>query len=214
MLSLSLPPTLYPQPSTPGLVPSCAEGGVLGVLPGIIGTTQATEALKLILGQGEPLIGRLLLYDALEMTFDELVLRKDPDCPVCGLKPSVTELIDYVQFYGLDPAEALETVWEISPLELKEGLENGSRLALVDVREPHEWDIVHLEGALLISQNELMARMNELDSSDEIVLYCRSGQRSSRALNLLRDAGFRRLKNLRGSINAWSRSVDPSLPEY
>jgi len=129
---------LYPQPPPPGLVPSCAEGGVLGVLPGIIGTIQATEAIKLILGQGEPLVGRLLLYDALDMTFDELVLRKDPDCPVCGLNPSVAELIDYVQFCGLDPAEALEPVWEIGPLELKERLENGSRLALVDVREPHE----------------------------------------------------------------------------
>lgn len=205
---------LYPQPPPPGLVPSCAEGGILGVLPGIIGTIQATEAIKLILGQGEPLIGRLLLYDALDMTFDELILRKDPDCPVCGLNPSVTQLIDYVQFCGLDPAEALEPVWEISPVELKRRLENGSRLALVDVREPHEWDIVHLEGALLIPQNELTARMNELDSADEIVLYCRSGERSSRALNLLRDAGFGRLKNLRGGINAWSRSVDPSLPEY
>jgi adenylyltransferase/sulfurtransferase len=205
---------LYPHPPPPGLVPSCAEGGVLGVLPGIVGTIQATEAIKLILGQGEPLIGRLLLYDALDMTFDELVLRKDPECPVCGPNPSVTELIDYVQFCGLDPAEALEPTWEISPVELKENLDNGSNVHLVDVREPHEWDIAHLEGAVLIPQNELLARMNELDSANEIVVYCRSGERSSRAVNVLREAGFRRLKNLRGGINGWSRTVDPNLPEY
>jgi adenylyltransferase/sulfurtransferase len=205
---------LYPQPPPPGLVPSCAERGVLGVLPGIVGTIQATESIKLILGQGEPLIGRLLLYDALDMTFDELALRKDPDCPVCGLNPSITELIDYEQFCGLDPAEALEPVWEISPAVLKKKLDNGSRIALVDVREPHEWDIVHLEGAIRIPQNELAARLHELDSANEIVVYCRSGERSTRALNLLREAGFRRLKNLRGGINYWSRTVDPSLPEY
>ena len=205
---------LFPQPPPPGLVPSCAEGGVLGVLPGIIGTIQATEAIKLILTQGEPLIGRLLLYDALDMTFDELVLRKDPDCPVCGPNPRVTELIDYVQFCGLDPAEALEPVWEITPLELKRKLDNGRRVTLIDVREPHEWQIVHLEGAVLIPQNELVARMNELDSANDIVVYCRSGERSSRAVNVLREAGFRRLKNLQGGINNWSRTVDSSLPEY
>jgi adenylyltransferase/sulfurtransferase len=205
---------LYPHPPPPGLVPSCAEGGVLGVLPGIIGTIQATEAIKLILGQGDPLIGRLLLYDALDMTFDELVLRKDPDCPVCSQNPRLTELIDYVQFCGLDPADALEPVWEITPAELKEQLGNGRNITLVDVREPHEWDIVHLTGAILIPQNELMARMNELDSTNEIVVYCRSGERSSRAVSLLREAGFRRLKNLRGGINSWARTVDPSLPEY
>lgn len=205
---------LFPQPPPPGLVPSCAEGGVLGVLPGIIGTIQATEAMKLILGQGEPLIGRLLLYDALDMTFDELRLHKDPDCPVCGPKPTITELIDYEVFCGLDPAETPEAIWEITPIELKSRLEQGERLCLVDVREPHEWDISHLEGALLIPQDELLARMNELNSTDEIVLYCRSGKRSSRALNLLRNAGFGRLKNLHGGINAWARTVDPSLPEY
>ena len=205
---------LYPEPPPPGLVPSCAEGGVLGVLPGVVGAIQATEAIKLILVQGEPLIGRLLLYDALEMSFDEVQLTKNSDCPVCGDQPTVTELIDYVQFCGLDPAEALEPSWEITPIELKEQLENSSRPVLLDVREPHEWAIAHLEGALLIPQDELPARMHELDSADEIVLYCRSGTRSARALNLLHEAGFRRLKNLRGGINAWARNVDPSMPEY
>lgn len=205
---------LFPTPPPPDLVPSCAEGGVLGVLPGIIGTIQATEAVKLILGQGEALIGRLLLYDALDMKFDELALRKDPQCPVCGADPSITELIDYVQFCGTDPADALEPAWEITPLELKAQLEHESALTLLDIREPHEWEIAHLEGARLIPPNELLARMHELDSTDEIVLYCRSGERSSRALAVLRDAGFRRLKNLRGGINAWARTVDPNMPEY
>ncbi len=205
---------LFPEPPPPGLVPSCAEGGVLGVLPGVIGTIQATEAIKLLLGEGESLIGRLLLYDALEMRFDEVRLRKDPDCPVCGEHPTVTELIDYVQFCGLDPADALEPDWEITPRELQEKMTNGNRPVLLDVREPHEWDISHLKGALLIPQDKLPGRMSELDSADEIVLYCRSGQRSARALNLLHDAGFRKLKNLRGGINAWAREVDPSLPQY
>ncbi len=205
---------LFPEPPPPGLVPSCAEGGVLGVLPGVIGTIQATEALKLILGEGEPLVGRLLLYDALEMSFDEVRLRKNPDCPVCGEQPTVTELIDYVQFCGLDPAEMLEPSWEITATELERRLKNGDRPVLLDVREPHEWDIAHLEGARLIPQGDLPARMHELDSADEIVIYCRSGERSARALNLLRDAGFRRLKNLRGGINAWASAVDPNLPQY
>lgn len=205
---------LFPQPPPPGLVPSCAEGGVLGVLPGVVGAIQATEAIKLVLGEGEPLIGRLLLYDALAMSFDELVVRKDPRCPVCGEQPTVTELIDYVRFCGLDPAQALEPSWEITPVELKEKLDTSDRPVVVDVREPHEWFIARLEGALLIPQDELPARMNELDSADEIVLYCRTGARSARALNLLRDAGFRRLKNLQGGINAWARTVDQSMPEY
>ncbi len=205
---------LFPEPPPPGLVPSCAEGGVLGVLPGVIGSIQATEALKLILGEGEPLVGRLLLYDALEMSFDEVRLRKNPDCPVCGENPTVAELIDYVQFCGLDPAEMLEPSWEITAPDLAEKLENGDRPVLLDVREPHEWDIAHLAGAHLIPQGDLPARLHELDSADEIVLYCRSGERSARALNLLRDAGFRRLKNLRGGINAWARTVDPDVPQY
>jgi sulfur-carrier protein adenylyltransferase/sulfurtransferase len=205
---------LFPEPPPPGMVPSCAEGGVLGVLPGIIGTIQATEAIKLILETGDPLVGRLLLYDALEMSFDEVHLQKNPDCPVCGEHPTVTQLIDYVQFCGLDAADLLEPAWEITPRELKSKLENGNGIVLLDVREPHEWDIAHLEGALLIPQGELPARMNELDSSDEIVVYCKSGSRSARAVSLLREAGFRRLKNLRGGINGWAREVDPSMPEY
>jgi rhodanese-related sulfurtransferase len=184
------------------------------VLPGVVGSIQATEALKLVLGKGEPLIGRLLLYDALEMTFDQVRLRKNPKCPVCGEQPTVTELIDYVQFCGLDPAELLEPSWEITAPELAEKLKNGGRPVLLDVREPHEWDIAHLDGALLIPQGDLPARIHELDSADEIVLYCRSGERSARALGLLRDAGFRRLKNLRGGINAWARAVDPEMAQY
>ncbi len=205
---------LFPEPPPPGMVPSCAEGGVLGVLPGVIGTIQATEAIKLILGEGNPLIGRLLLYDALGMTFDEVKLRKNPRCPVCGENPTVTELIDYVQFCGLDPAEALEPTWEITAMELKEKLDNGNSVVLLDVREPHEWEISLLEGALLIPQNDLPARLSELDSTDEIVVYCQTGIRSARAVNLLRDAGFRRLKHLRGGINGWARTVDPSMPQY
>jgi molybdopterin/thiamine biosynthesis adenylyltransferase/rhodanese-related sulfurtransferase len=205
---------LFPEPPPPGLVPSCAEGGVLGVLPGVIGTIQATEALKLILGKGETLVGRLLLYDALEMAFDEVQLRKNPDCPVCGEDPTVTELIDYVQFCGLDPADMLEPEWEITAPELKLELENGTRPVLLDVREPHEWEIAHLEGALLIPQGDLPGRMHELDSADEIVLYCSMGERSARALHLLRDAGFGKLKNLKGGINAWARTVDPTMPQY
>jgi adenylyltransferase/sulfurtransferase len=205
---------LFPEPPPPGLVPSCAEGGVLGVLPGVIGTVQATEAIKLLLGVGSPLIGRLLLYDALEMSFDQVQLSKNPECPVCGDHPTVTELIDYVQFCGLDPAEVLEPNWEITPTELAARIRDGGHPVLLDVREPHEWEIAHLEGATLIPQGNLLARMNELSTADEIVLYCRSGQRSARALTLLREAGFRRLKNLRGGINAWARTVDPSLPQY
>jgi len=205
---------LFPEPPPPGLVPSCAEGGVLGVLPGVIGTIQATEAVKLVLGTGSPLIGRLLLYDALAMTFDEVELRKNPDCPACGEHPTVTELIDYVQFCGLDPALELEPSWEITPAELASAIEAGERPVLVDVREPHEWEIAHLDGATLIPPGNLLARMNELSTADEIVLYCRTGERSTRALHLLREAGFRRLKNLRGGINAWARTIDPSLPEY
>jgi molybdopterin/thiamine biosynthesis adenylyltransferase/rhodanese-related sulfurtransferase/molybdopterin converting factor small subunit len=205
---------LFPEPPPPGMVPSCAEGGVLGVLPGVIGTVQATEAIKLILGVGRPLVGRLLLYDALEMSFDEVQLHKNPGCPVCGEHRTVTELIDYVQFCGLDPADTLEPSWEITPRELEEKLRNGSKVVLLDVREPNEWEIAHMEGALLIPQGDLPARMNELNSADEIVVYCRGGTRSARAVSLLRSAGFRRLKNLRGGINAWAQEVDPSMPQY
>jgi adenylyltransferase/sulfurtransferase len=187
---------------------------VLGVLPGVIGTIQATEAVKLILGVGKPLIGRLLLYDALQMSFDHVNLRKDPDCPVCGENPTVTELIDYVQFCGVHPAEELGSNREITPAELRDKLHDGGNVVLLDVREPHEWAISHLEDALLIPQGDLPTRMSELNTADEIVLMCRSGERSAHALKLLHDAGFRRLKNLVGGINAWARTIDPTMPQY
>jgi len=206
---------LYHQPPPPGMVPSCAEGGVLGILPGIIGLIQATEAIKLIIGKGTPLIGRLLRFDALEMKFQELKLRKDPNCPICGENPTITELIDYNEFCGIRPAPEIEgdTAVEITPEELKERLERDD-VVLVDVREPHEWDICHIEGAKLIPLSEFTRRINELDSASEIVLYCHHGQRSMRALRFLEKAGFRKLWNLKGGIDAWALSVDPDMPRY
>ena len=208
---------LYPDPPPPGLVPSCAEGGVLGVLPGVIGVLQGVETLKLLLGVGEPLIGRLLLFDALALSFRELALRKDPDCPLCGPHRTITELVDYEAFCGLSPVEQADAEargWEISARELKDRLERGDGPAVIDVREPHEWEIARLSGATLIPLNTLPARLSELDSSREIVLHCHHGQRSMRALELLRSSGFRKLKNLKGGIDAWSKDVDPSVPRY
>ena len=212
---------LYPEPPPPGMVPSCAEGGVLGVLPGIMGTIQATEVIKLILGIGEPLIGRLLLFDALEMRSKEMQLQKDPDCSICGEHPTIHELIDYEAFCGLPiggeeaHAEELGAEWEITPRELQARYEKDSHNPfIVDVREPHEWDICHLPKAHLIPEGDLPARMHELDSADEIVLYCRTGVRSARALKLLREAGFRKLKNLVGGIHEWADEVDSSMPKY
>ncbi len=206
---------LYPEPPPPGLVPSCAEGGVLGVLPGVIGTIQATETIKLIIGQGEPLIGRLLLYDALEMRFRELKLRKDPECPVCGEHPTVTELIDYEAFCGIAPEENLGQEWEITPKELQTRLNDGSNhLVLLDVREPVEWEITHLPNARLIPLGAVPERMNELNTADEIVVYCKVGGRSASALQFLRQSGFRKVKNLRGGIDAWARQIDPEMPRY
>ena len=209
---------LFPEPPPPGLVPSCAEGGVLGVLPGTIGTIQATEAIKLILGIGEPLIGRLLLYDALTMTMEEVKLRKNPKCLVCSEHPTVTELIDYEAFCGVPghdhEEESAGAAWDITPKELSDRLAQGNHIRIIDVREPHEWDISHIEGADLIPLGDLAMRMNELDSAEEIVLHCKTGARSARALDLLRTAGFRKLKNLKGGINAWAREIDSSLPTY
>jgi adenylyltransferase/sulfurtransferase len=206
---------LYPDPPPPGLVPSCAEGGVLGILPGTVGTLQATETIKLLLGIGEPLIGRLLLYNALAMRFRELRLRKDPECPICGPNPTVTHLIDYEQFCGINPqTERGETDWDITPKDLKARLDAGDNIFLLDVREPNEWEIARIEGATLIPVNSVTARASELSTADEIVLYCRSGVRSARALESLRDLGFRKLWNLRGGILAWANDVDPSLPQY
>jgi adenylyltransferase/sulfurtransferase len=206
---------LYPDPPPPGLVPSCAEGGVLGVLPGVIGVIQGIETLKLILGRGETLLGRLLLFDALAMSFRELKLRKDPGCPLCGERPTITALIDYEEFCGMTPESGADTSgWEIGPRELKARLEREADLILVDVREPHEAGIARIEGARLMPLHGLPGRASELDSSREIVLHCHHGQRSMRALEFLRQAGFRKLKNLRGGIDAWSREVDPSVPRY
>jgi molybdopterin/thiamine biosynthesis adenylyltransferase/rhodanese-related sulfurtransferase len=209
---------LFPEPPPPGLVPSCAEGGVLGVLPGTIGTLQATEALKLILGIGEPMIGRLLLYNALDMSFDFVKLRKNPNCKVCGPNPEVTELIDYEAFCGVPGNHRDEGSvgggWDITASQLAEKMKNGNQLRLIDVREPHELEISHIEGAELIPLGQLAARMSELDSAEDIVLFCKSGTRSARALELLASAGFRKMKNLKGGINAWVREVDPSQPIY
>lgn len=206
---------LYPEPPPPGLAPSCAEGGVLGVLPGVIGTIQATEAIKLIIGQGEPLIGRLLIYDALEMRFNELKLRKDPQCPVCGGHPTVTELIDYQAFCGVAPEENAGREWEITPQELEDQLgRDGKDMVILDVREPVEWEIVHLPNAKLIPRGDLPERIHELDTADEIVVYCRTGVRSAAALSFMRQAGFRKVRHLRGGIDAWAREVDPSMPRY
>jgi adenylyltransferase/sulfurtransferase len=206
---------LYPEPPPPGLVPSCAEGGVLGILPGLLGVIQATEVIKLILGSGEPLVGRLLLVDALSMHFRELRLRKNPDCPACGRNPTIHELIDYNQFCGIRGEEApqITTVPEIRPEELKSKLDAGDDVFILDVREPHEYQICNL-GGYLIPLGDLPARMNELDSSREIVAHCRSGARSAKAVTLLRQAGFTKVKNLAGGILAWSDKVDPSVPKY
>ena len=205
---------LYPEPPPPGLVPSCAEGGVLGILPGVVGGIQATEALKILLGIGDPLVGRLLLYDALAMRFEELTLRRNPDCPLCGKAPTIRELQDYPAFCGLGRGEAAAPVEEITAPELKRRLDAGEDLALVDVREPHEWAICRIEGARLVPLGSLAERLHEFDSSRTYVLHCKSGARSAKAIGELRRAGFRRLLNLRGGILAWAREVEPSLPTY
>ncbi len=209
---------IFPEPPPPGLVPSCAEGGVLGVLPGTIGTLQATEALKIILGIGESMSGKLMLYDALDASFDYVKLEKNPDCKVCSDHPEVTELIDYEEFCGMPAHDHEEGTageeWDITARELEEKLSNGEEVKLIDVREPHEQEISNIEGSELIPMGEVASRMSELDSADEIVLYCKSGTRSSRALEILASAGFRKVKNLKGGINAWAREVEEDLPVY
>lgn len=207
---------LYPEPPPPGLVPSCAEGGVLGVLPGIVGALQAAEAIKLILGKGEPLVGRLLLFDALAMRFRELKLRKNPECPACGDHPTVTKLLDYLEFCGIRGEEApapQTSVPEITPRELKTRLDRGDDLFILDVREPHEYQICNL-GGHLIPLGDLPKRVSELDSSREIIAHCRSGKRSAEATQFLQKAGFRKVLNLKGGILAWSDEVDPAVPKY
>lgn len=209
---------LFPEPPPPGLVPSCAEGGVLGVLPGTIGTLQATEALKLILGIGEPLIGRLLLYNALDLSFEFVKLRKNPHCKVCGPNPEVTDLIDYQEFCGL-PSQGHETGaagadWDITATQLAQRLKKNEPLVLLDVREPHETQISNLPYSTLMPLGHLASRLAELNSADEMVIFCKSGTRSVRALELLVSAGFRKVKNLKGGINAWANEVDPQMPIY
>ncbi|HXY04686.1 MAG TPA: ThiF family adenylyltransferase, partial [Terriglobales bacterium] len=206
---------LYPEPPPPGLVPSCAEGGVLGILPGLVGVIQATEVIKLILGRGEPLIGRLLLVDALGMKFRELKLRKNPDCPVCGTHPTITKLIDYNQFCGVRGEEkAVESaIPEIQVEELKRRLDAGEDLFVLDVREPHEYQICNI-GGHLIPLNDLPKRINELDSSREIVAHCKMGGRSAKAVQFLRQAGFQKVHNLKGGIIAWADRIDPKMPKY
>jgi sulfur-carrier protein adenylyltransferase/sulfurtransferase len=211
---------LYPEPPPPGLVPSCAEGGVLGVLPGIIGVIQATEAIKLLTGIGEPLIGRFLIYDALKMRFRELKLKKDPDCPVCGTHPTVTKLIDYDQFCGIHPAAAentgvnANTGLDITAVELKQRLDRGDKLTLVDVREPNEYQINRIPGTVLIPLGEVPRRYAELDKDAEIVVHCKMGGRSAKAADFLRSVGFTRVLNLKGGILDWIDKVDPSQPKY
>src|SRR5215472_15496382 len=209
---------LYPEPPPPGLVPSCAEGGVLGILPGTIGLIQATETVKLILGIGEPLVGRLLLYDALGMKFRELKLRKNPDCPICGDHRTITELIDYNQFCGVPdhpPAPAPGVAeGEIDPIEVKAKMDRGEPFVLLDVREPHEYQIARIPGGRLIPLGDLPKRVNELNSADEIIAHCKSGMRSAKAVDFLKQAGFRKVKNMKGGILAWSDKVEPSVPKY
>ena len=207
---------LYPEPPPPGLVPSCAEGGVLGVLPGLLGVIQATEVIKLILGSGDPLIGRLLLVDALGMRFRELRIRKNADCPVCGTHPTVKELIDYQEFCGIRGEESQVTtgkVPEITVEEFKRRLDAGEDIYVLDVREPHEYQICNLKGHL-IPLGDLPKRVHELDSSREIVVHCKMGGRSAKAVDFLRQSGFKRASNLAGGIQAWSEKIDPSVPKY
>jgi sulfur-carrier protein adenylyltransferase/sulfurtransferase len=207
---------LYPEPPPPGLVPSCAEGGVLGVLPGIVGSIQAMETIKLILGAGDPLVGRLLLFDALAMRFRELKLKRNPECPMCGDHRSITKLIDYEEFCGIRGEEApamTDGIQEITATELKARQDRGDKLFILDVREPHEYQICNLNGKL-IPLGELTRRVNELDSSVEMVVHCRSGKRSADAIHFLQTAGFKKLLNLKGGVLAWADEVDPRMPKY
>src|SRR5215470_10316236 len=209
---------LYPEPPPPGLVPSCAEGGVLGILPGVIGVIQATEAIKLILGEGEPLVGRLLLFDALKMKFRELKLRRNPECSLCGDDPTIKQLIDYDQFCGVAPQPAAAEVsdWEITPLHLKQRLDGGERLTIIDVREPHEWQIANLEsyGSRLIPLGQFPGRVNELSPDEEIIVHCKMGGRSAKAYDTMKKAGFTKIKNLKGGILAWADQVDRTMTKY
>jgi len=209
---------LYPEPPPPGLVPSCAEGGVLGILPGLVGVMQATEVIKLILGKGEPLVGRLLLVDALNMRFRELKLRKNPECPVCGVNPTVTQLIDYQQFCGVVPETPQESsvkngIPQMTVKELKRRLDAGEDVQLIDVREPYEYQIAQI-GGKLIPQNDVPQRLAEIDRDREVVVHCRSGARSQRIAEFLKQAGYPQVSNLAGGILAWSEEIDPKVQKY
>lgn len=207
---------LYPEPPPPGIVPNCAEGGVIGVLPGIMGAIQASEVIKLIIGYGEPLVGRLLLFNALSMRMREVEVVKDPSCPICGESPIIHELVDYQQFCGISTIQQdhLEEKWTISPVELFNELRSGRKITLLDVRDSHEWEICHLPNAKLVPEPLLLRKLSNLDKDSNIILYCRTGIRSARALKTLRGAGFKNLKHLEGGLHAWSDSVDPSFPKY
>lgn len=208
---------LYPEPPPPGLVPSCAEGGVLGILPGVVGTIQATEAVKLIIGVGEPLVNRFMIYDALRMKFRELKLRKDPECPVCGETPTVTELIDYEQFCGITGTVTDDVLLEgldTTVKDLKTRIDGKDEVLVLDVREPQEFQICRIPGSTLIPLNDLPQRLAELEGYKDMVVHCKSGVRSAKAVKLLHEAGFSNARNLRGGILAWIDEIDPSLPKY
>ena len=211
---------MFPEPPPPGLVPSCAEGGVLGILPGVVGTLQATEAIKLILGVGESLVGRFLLFDALKLRFRELKVRKDPDCPVCGEHPTVTQLIDYEQFCGIAQTattaatSSTEDADEATVEELKTRLDRHESFLLLDVREPQEFEICRIPGSVLIPLGDLPSRLFELEGRDDMIVHCKSGVRSGKAVKLLREAGYSKARNLKGGILAWINRIDPTLPKY
>ena len=207
---------LYPEPPPPGLVPSCAEGGVLGILPGLVGLVQATEVIKLILEKGNTLVGRLLLFDALGMKFRELKLKKDPQCPVCGENATIKALIDYEEFCGIGPEveESPTGIDEVTAKELKEELDQGQDPYILDVRNPVEYEISRIEGSHLIPLDQLLNRLNELDSARDIVAHCRTGARSAKAIEMLQEAGFRKLRNLKGGVLAWADDVDPTMAKY
>jgi adenylyltransferase/sulfurtransferase len=208
---------LYPEPPPPGMVPSCAEGGVLGVLPGIVGTIQATEILKLALGKGSSLIGRLLLFNALDMKFRELKLRRDPQCPICGENPTIKELIDYEMFCGITPEPVVpaSNPDEVSVQEMKRAIENPKiGIKVIDVREPDEYQIAHIDGVALFPLSTLRERFTELDPNQQYYIHCKSGVRSLRALQFLREQGFKYLKSVKGGISAWADEIDHSVPKY
>jgi adenylyltransferase/sulfurtransferase len=209
---------LYPEPPPPGEVPSCAEGGVLGILPGLVGCIQATEAVKLILGKGQPLVGRLLLYDALQMSFQEFKVRRNPKCPMCGDHPTITKLIDYEQFCGVRGQETLAVATnqlaEMTPTQLKQRLDHGEALYVLDVRNPEEFQICRIPGSTLLPLPELARRFDEVPRDRDVVVHCKSGMRSAKAIAFLKQQGYSKLTNLKGGILAWSDQVDPGMPKY